>query len=77
MNFYRFDYQFEKHFATDAEALTHSNTWHDDRAAVVEKWIDGRWCPHSDPIYQPQYYYGGKDGGWMDPRGKLHEVIYS
>jgi hypothetical protein len=75
MNSYRFDYKFVREFVSDQEALEEANTWHDDRPAIVEKWIDECWCPHSDPIYQPQLYFGGNDGGWMHPDGTVYSSL--
>lgn len=74
MNLYRFERQFVKDYASDREALEEAGTWHDDRAAVIEKSINGRWCEHTNPLYHPQHYYGGKDGGWIYPNGMVIEV---
>lgn len=64
---YRFDGKFYNEFPTDEKAFEEANTYHDDRAATIEKWfgpIKG-WCPHSDPVYHPQFYSGEKNGGWI------------
>ena len=67
MNMYRFEKKFVKTFVSDREAVEEACGWHDERDATIEKWIDNRWCAHSDPLYHPWAYYGGKDGGWMMP----------
>lgn len=71
MNAYRFEGHFVKELESDCAAFEEACGWYDDRDAFLEKWIDGRWCAHSDPLYHPQHYYGGKNGGWMMPDGTV------
>jgi hypothetical protein len=40
--------------------MEESNSYYDDRAAIIEKWIDNRWCAHSDPLYHPWHTTAAK-----------------
>lgn len=68
-NQYRFEGQFLKTLASDKEAFDHALGWHDERDASIEKMIGAEWCPQASPIYHPEYFYGGKDGGWITENG--------
>ena len=67
MNKYRCEGHFIKELATDRQALEEANCWHDDRAADIEKLIDGSWCPHTTPISHPHV----KKEGWILPNGEI------
>lgn len=71
MNSYRFEGLFKLDFPSDKEAFEEACGWHDERDAFVEKWIDGMWCPHTNPIYHAWAYYGGKNGGWLDMKDNV------
>jgi hypothetical protein len=60
----------QKQFANDTEAFEHANGYSDEGTVPVERLINGIWCQCSSPLYNPQFYYGSKDGGWMS-NGKL------
>jgi hypothetical protein len=60
MNLHRFENKFVKSFASGREAMEESNSYYDDRAAIIEKWIDNRWCAHSDPLYHPWHTTAAK-----------------
>ncbi len=64
-NRYRFEGKFEKALQNDAAAFEEANSYYDERAATIEKFIDGQWLMHSDPCNNPQFYRGKNDGGWM------------
>lgn len=68
-NSYRFDGKYVRGFDSDDAAFEYAIGFHDDRSAIVEKWIDGRWIPCADPLYNPEYFYGDKNGGWMTNNG--------
>ena len=69
-NLYRFDSKYEQRFQYDDDAFEEAASYHDDRSASVEKWIDGRWCFAVTYFTHPQYFYNGKDGGgWMTNNG--------
>lgn len=40
---YRYDRKHEYRFPLELIAIDFANSFHDDHAAVVEKWIDGKW----------------------------------
>lgn len=66
---YRFDGRYVKDLKSDAEAFEEANGYHDEGCATVEKWIRGFWYPAADPIYQPQFFSDGKNGGWVTNKG--------
>jgi len=68
---YRFERQFEKEFDHDDEAFEYACGWHDERDAIVEKWLHGKWCPAADPARHPQFFYGKADGGWIIAPNKV------
>ena len=75
MHSYRFEGKFVREFSCDKEAFNHACGWYDERDASIEKWIDNGWRPAADPIYQPRFFYGNDDGGWI-VENKLVEFDY-
>lgn len=70
---YRFEGKYVREFNNDQEAFEYSLGFYDDRCASVEKWMDGEWAEAANPIYQPQYFKGRSEGGWIKSNGKLIE----
>ncbi len=69
LQYYRFDGKYVVPHKTENEAFEDANGYHDEYSATVEKLIDGNWCQAADPVYQPQFFYGGKNGGWITNNG--------
>jgi hypothetical protein len=64
---YRFEGKYVEEFADDFAALENCNSYYDDRAASIEKEIDGSWCYHTTPISHPY----SKIDGWVLPNGEI------
>lgn len=62
---YRFEQKHVRTFCSDHDAFEYACGWHDERDASIEKWMHGQWCPAANPIYQPEYFKGKSDGGWI------------
>lgn len=68
--FYRFEGKYIKQMPSDRPAFEEEALgYFDERDATVEKMINGKWCPSADPIYQPQYFRGQLNGGWITNNG--------
>ena len=78
MNSYRFEKQFIKELNGDKEAFEEAITYYDERDATVEKWYGPviGWAFAASPIYQPEHFYGNKNGGWVTLSGILIEYDY-
>lgn len=78
MNSYRFEGQYVKELAGDNEAFEEAIGYYDERSATIEKWIGPKtgWAFAADPLYQPQYFYGKLNGGWVCQDGTLLSYDY-